>query len=169
MVIGWFYESVEPQTWPNITTCRRGLFTPVLCFMLNTNKRPLERSPPCLLLHLFSRQRKRCWFPPPGCAPVSSTRSPPRRGPARSSCESAPHPRLALKPAPQCHQLETHDRITRCMRLSGCLTVASRLQGVKEFSVPVGLDAAVKVDLVVVGSVAVSEKGGSPAALALRC
>lgn len=32
-------------------------------------------------------------------------------------------------------------------------------QGVKEFSVPVGLDAKVKVDLVVVGSVAVSEKG----------
>lgn len=29
----------------------------------------------------------------------------------------------------------------------------------KEFSVPVGLDAKVKVDLVVVGSVAVSEKG----------
>lgn len=33
------------------------------------------------------------------------------------------------------------------------------LQGVKDFSVPVGLDAKVKVDLVVVGSVAVSEKG----------
>lgn len=32
-------------------------------------------------------------------------------------------------------------------------------QGVKDFSVPVGLDAKVKVDLVVVGSVAVSEKG----------
>lgn len=29
----------------------------------------------------------------------------------------------------------------------------------KDFSVPVGLDAKVKVDLVVVGSVAVSEKG----------
>ncbi len=35
----------------------------------------------------------------------------------------------------------------------------SSLQGVKDFSVPVGLDAKVKVDLVVVGSVAVSEKG----------
>lgn len=34
-------------------------------------------------------------------------------------------------------------------------------QGVKDFSVPVGLDAKVKVDLVVVGSVAVSEKGNS--------
>lgn len=34
-------------------------------------------------------------------------------------------------------------------------------QGVKDFSVPVGLDAKVKVDLVVVGSVAVSEKGKS--------
>ena len=33
------------------------------------------------------------------------------------------------------------------------------LQGVRDFSVPVGLDAKVKVDLVVVGSVAVSEKG----------
>lgn len=33
------------------------------------------------------------------------------------------------------------------------------LQGVKDFSVPVGLDAKIKVDLVVVGSVAVSEKG----------
>lgn len=33
------------------------------------------------------------------------------------------------------------------------------LQGVKDFSVPVGLDAKVKVDLVVVGSVAVSGKG----------
>ncbi|XP_025058902.1 methenyltetrahydrofolate synthase domain-containing protein isoform X3 [Alligator sinensis] len=32
-------------------------------------------------------------------------------------------------------------------------------QGVKDYSVPVGLDAKVKVDLVVVGSVAVSEKG----------
>lgn len=32
-------------------------------------------------------------------------------------------------------------------------------QGVKDFSEPVGLDAKVKVDLVVVGSVAVSEKG----------
>ncbi|RXM29541.1 Methenyltetrahydrofolate synthase domain-containing protein [Acipenser ruthenus] len=33
------------------------------------------------------------------------------------------------------------------------------LQGVKEYSVPIGLDAKVQVDLVVVGSVAVSEKG----------
>ncbi|XP_067905227.1 methenyltetrahydrofolate synthase domain-containing protein isoform X5 [Heterodontus francisci] len=33
------------------------------------------------------------------------------------------------------------------------------LQGVKDFSVPVGLDATVRVDLVVVGSVAVSDKG----------
>ena len=33
------------------------------------------------------------------------------------------------------------------------------VQGVKEFSVPIGLDARVQVDLVVVGSVAVSEKG----------
>ncbi|KAJ6657151.1 hypothetical protein lerEdw1_002740 [Lerista edwardsae] len=32
-------------------------------------------------------------------------------------------------------------------------------QGVKDFSVPVGLDAKVQIDLVVVGSVAVSEKG----------
>lgn len=32
-------------------------------------------------------------------------------------------------------------------------------QGVKDFSIPIGLDAKVKVDLVVVGSVAVSEKG----------
>lgn len=32
-------------------------------------------------------------------------------------------------------------------------------QGVRNFSVPVGLDASVLVDLVVVGSVAVSEKG----------
>uniref|UniRef100_A0A8C4Z019 Methenyltetrahydrofolate synthase domain-containing protein n=1 Tax=Gadus morhua TaxID=8049 RepID=A0A8C4Z019_GADMO len=39
------------------------------------------------------------------------------------------------------------------------LRVCSTSQGVKEFSVPVGLDAKVKVDLVVVGSVAVSEKG----------
>lgn len=33
------------------------------------------------------------------------------------------------------------------------------LQGVKEHSVPVGLDGKAQVDLVVVGSVAVSEKG----------
>lgn len=33
------------------------------------------------------------------------------------------------------------------------------LQGIKEYSVPVGLDGKVRVDLVVVGSVAVSEKG----------
>ncbi|XP_067447002.1 methenyltetrahydrofolate synthase domain-containing protein isoform X1 [Thunnus thynnus] len=39
------------------------------------------------------------------------------------------------------------------------LRICSSSQGVKEFSVPVGLDAKVKVDLVVVGSVAVSEKG----------
>ncbi|CAL8351256.1 unnamed protein product [Merluccius merluccius] len=39
------------------------------------------------------------------------------------------------------------------------LRVCSTSQGVKDFSVPVGLDAQVKVDLVVVGSVAVSEKG----------
>ncbi|KAM7406205.1 hypothetical protein PAMP_000596 [Pampus punctatissimus] len=39
------------------------------------------------------------------------------------------------------------------------LRMCSSSQGVKEFSVPVGLDDKVKVDLVVVGSVAVSEKG----------
>uniref|UniRef100_A0A4W5NMX2 Methenyltetrahydrofolate synthase domain-containing protein n=1 Tax=Hucho hucho TaxID=62062 RepID=A0A4W5NMX2_9TELE len=39
------------------------------------------------------------------------------------------------------------------------LRVCSTSQGVKEFSVPVGLDAKVQVDLLVVGSVAVSEKG----------
>ncbi|XP_056134918.1 methenyltetrahydrofolate synthase domain-containing protein [Lampris incognitus] len=39
------------------------------------------------------------------------------------------------------------------------LRVCATSQGVKEFSVPVGLDAKIKVDLVVVGSVAVSEKG----------
>uniref|UniRef100_UPI0037E87D03 methenyltetrahydrofolate synthase domain-containing protein isoform X1 n=1 Tax=Semicossyphus pulcher TaxID=241346 RepID=UPI0037E87D03 len=39
------------------------------------------------------------------------------------------------------------------------LRICSSAQGVKDFSVPVGLDAKVKVDLVVVGSVAVSEKG----------
>ncbi|XP_018618924.2 methenyltetrahydrofolate synthase domain-containing protein isoform X1 [Scleropages formosus] len=39
------------------------------------------------------------------------------------------------------------------------LRVCSTSQGVKEFSRPVGLDAKVTVDLVVVGSVAVSEKG----------
>ncbi|XP_047437164.1 methenyltetrahydrofolate synthase domain-containing protein isoform X1 [Mugil cephalus] len=39
------------------------------------------------------------------------------------------------------------------------LRVCSSSQGVKDFSVPVSLDAKVKVDLVVVGSVAVSEKG----------
>lgn len=38
-------------------------------------------------------------------------------------------------------------------------------QGVKDFSVPVGLDDKVKVDLVVVGSVAVSEKGNYQSAL----
>ncbi|XP_017321705.3 methenyltetrahydrofolate synthase domain-containing protein isoform X2 [Ictalurus punctatus] len=39
------------------------------------------------------------------------------------------------------------------------LRVCSTSQGVKEFSVPVGLDSRVHVDLVVVGSVAVSDKG----------
>ncbi|XP_072551177.1 methenyltetrahydrofolate synthase domain-containing protein isoform X2 [Salminus brasiliensis] len=39
------------------------------------------------------------------------------------------------------------------------LRVCSTSQGVKEFSVPIGLDARIQVDLVVVGSVAVSEKG----------
>uniref|UniRef100_A0A8C7HI57 Methenyltetrahydrofolate synthase domain-containing protein n=1 Tax=Oncorhynchus kisutch TaxID=8019 RepID=A0A8C7HI57_ONCKI len=39
------------------------------------------------------------------------------------------------------------------------LRVCSTSQGVKEFSVPVGLDSKVQVDLLVVGSVAVSEKG----------
>lgn len=38
-------------------------------------------------------------------------------------------------------------------------------QGVKDFSVPVGLDDKVKVDLVVVGSVAVSETGNYQSAL----
>ncbi|XP_068586292.1 methenyltetrahydrofolate synthase domain-containing protein isoform X2 [Cebidichthys violaceus] len=39
------------------------------------------------------------------------------------------------------------------------LRICSSSQGVRDFSVPVDLDAKVKVDLVVVGSVAVSEKG----------
>ncbi|XP_042357442.1 methenyltetrahydrofolate synthase domain-containing protein isoform X2 [Plectropomus leopardus] len=39
------------------------------------------------------------------------------------------------------------------------LRTCSSSQGVKDFSVPVGLEAKVMVDLVVVGSVAVSEKG----------
>ncbi|XP_070692330.1 methenyltetrahydrofolate synthase domain-containing protein isoform X2 [Pempheris klunzingeri] len=39
------------------------------------------------------------------------------------------------------------------------LRICSSSQGVKDFSVPVGLDTKMKVDLVVVGSVAVSEKG----------
>ncbi|XP_041842457.1 methenyltetrahydrofolate synthase domain-containing protein isoform X1 [Melanotaenia boesemani] len=39
------------------------------------------------------------------------------------------------------------------------LRICSSSQGVKDFSVPVDLDAKVKVDLMVVGSVAVSEKG----------
>ncbi|XP_061883094.1 methenyltetrahydrofolate synthase domain-containing protein isoform X2 [Entelurus aequoreus] len=39
------------------------------------------------------------------------------------------------------------------------LRICSSSQGVKEFSVPIDLDAKVKIDLVVVGSVAVSEKG----------
>ncbi|XP_020375696.2 methenyltetrahydrofolate synthase domain-containing protein isoform X1 [Rhincodon typus] len=37
--------------------------------------------------------------------------------------------------------------------------VCSTAQGVKDFSVPIGLDANIHVDLVVVGSVAVSDKG----------
>lgn len=39
------------------------------------------------------------------------------------------------------------------------LRICSTSQGVRDYSVPLGLDAAVQVDLVVVGSVAVSEKG----------
>ncbi|KAM8945978.1 methenyltetrahydrofolate synthase domain-containing protein [Pelodytes ibericus] len=39
------------------------------------------------------------------------------------------------------------------------LRICSTSQGVKDYSIPMGLDAQVKVDLVVVGSVAVSEKG----------
>ncbi|XP_037733882.1 methenyltetrahydrofolate synthase domain-containing protein isoform X2 [Chelonia mydas] len=39
------------------------------------------------------------------------------------------------------------------------LRICATSQGVKDYSVPVGLDAKVQVDLVVVGSVAVSEKG----------
>ncbi|CAL1604011.1 unnamed protein product [Knipowitschia caucasica] len=39
------------------------------------------------------------------------------------------------------------------------LHICASSQGVKDFSVPVGLDDKVKVDLVVVGSVAVSEQG----------
>ncbi|KAM6943603.1 methenyltetrahydrofolate synthase domain-containing protein [Xenentodon cancila] len=39
------------------------------------------------------------------------------------------------------------------------LRICASSQGVRDFSVPVGLDAKVLVDLVVVGSVAVSEKG----------
>uniref|UniRef100_A0A3P8NWH4 Methenyltetrahydrofolate synthase domain-containing protein n=1 Tax=Astatotilapia calliptera TaxID=8154 RepID=A0A3P8NWH4_ASTCA len=39
------------------------------------------------------------------------------------------------------------------------LRICSSSQGVKDFSVPVGLDAKIKIDLMVVGSVAVSEKG----------
>lgn len=35
----------------------------------------------------------------------------------------------------------------------------SFLKGIKDFSVPIGLDDKVQVDLVIVGSVAVSEKG----------
>lgn len=35
----------------------------------------------------------------------------------------------------------------------------SFLKGIKDFSVPIGLDDKIQVDLVVVGSVAVSEKG----------
>ncbi|XP_005995945.1 methenyltetrahydrofolate synthase domain-containing protein isoform X1 [Latimeria chalumnae] len=39
------------------------------------------------------------------------------------------------------------------------LRICATSQGVKDYSVPIGLDAKVRVDLVVVGSVAVSEKG----------
>uniref|UniRef100_A0A8B9CPM4 Methenyltetrahydrofolate synthase domain-containing protein n=1 Tax=Anser brachyrhynchus TaxID=132585 RepID=A0A8B9CPM4_9AVES len=39
------------------------------------------------------------------------------------------------------------------------LRICATSQGIKEYSVPVGLDGKVRVDLVVVGSVAVSEKG----------
>ncbi|XP_038224183.1 methenyltetrahydrofolate synthase domain-containing protein isoform X1 [Dermochelys coriacea] len=39
------------------------------------------------------------------------------------------------------------------------LRICATSQGVKDYSTPVGLDAKVQVDLVVVGSVAVSEKG----------
>ncbi|XP_051726999.1 methenyltetrahydrofolate synthase domain-containing protein isoform X1 [Ctenopharyngodon idella] len=39
------------------------------------------------------------------------------------------------------------------------LRVCSTSQGIKDFSVPIGLDDKVQVDLVVVGSVAVSDKG----------
>ncbi|XP_030437239.1 methenyltetrahydrofolate synthase domain-containing protein isoform X2 [Gopherus evgoodei] len=39
------------------------------------------------------------------------------------------------------------------------LRICATSQGVKDYSVPIGLDAKVQVDLVVVGSVAVSEKG----------
>ncbi|XP_071973150.1 methenyltetrahydrofolate synthase domain-containing protein isoform X1 [Engystomops pustulosus] len=39
------------------------------------------------------------------------------------------------------------------------LRICSTSQGVKDFSVPLGLESTVQVDLVVVGSVAVSEKG----------
>ena len=41
-----------------------------------------------------------------------------------------------------------------CNNVQVCLS-----QGVKEFSSPVGLDSEVKVDLIVIGSVAVSPKG----------
>ncbi|XP_040185607.1 methenyltetrahydrofolate synthase domain-containing protein isoform X1 [Rana temporaria] len=39
------------------------------------------------------------------------------------------------------------------------LRICATSQGVRNYSVPLGLDAAVQVDLIVVGSVAVSEKG----------
>lgn len=39
------------------------------------------------------------------------------------------------------------------------IKIFSVIKGVKEFSVPIGFDESVQVDLVVVGSVAVSEKG----------
>ncbi|XP_042708044.2 methenyltetrahydrofolate synthase domain-containing protein isoform X4 [Chrysemys picta bellii] len=39
------------------------------------------------------------------------------------------------------------------------LRICATSQGIKDYSVPIGLDAKVQVDLVVVGSVAVSEKG----------
>lgn len=45
------------------------------------------------------------------------------------------------------------------MRQAGALRLHVCSQGVRNYSTPVGLDSKVLVDLVVVGSVAVSEKG----------
>lgn len=59
------------------------------------------------------------------------------------------------------HTLVACRFVVFCVRVgieSDVLVVFS-FQGVKEFSVPVGLDARVHVGLMVVGSVAVSEKG----------